>query len=126
MTRVLVVEDEPDIRQVLLDALRDEGYVVDSAENGVTALQRVREAPPALAIIDLMMPGIDGRQFIRECRGDPRCAAMNFIVVSALEPSRVADLGAQAVIQKPFNLGHIIATVAEFAPLTVGHSASTP
>jgi DNA-binding response OmpR family regulator len=116
VTRVLVVEDDPDIREVLVEALRDDGYVVDWADDGREGLAKAREAPPDLAIIDLMIPGLNGREFIRECRSDPQCASLNVIVVSAFQGDRVADLDAQAVIQKPFNLSVLMDTVAQYAP----------
>ena len=120
MTRVLVVEDDPDIREVLVEALRDEGYRVDWTADGLIGLEKARKTPPVLVILDLMIPGLDGRQFIQQCRADKRCAATNFIVVSAFNVDRLADVDAQAVIQKPFNLGFLMEKVAEFAPLRVG------
>jgi CheY-like chemotaxis protein len=67
-----------------------------------------------------MIPGLDGRQFIQVCRADPGCTGTKFIVVSAFNINKLADVDAQAVLQKPFNLGHLMDTVAELAPLEVG------
>ena len=119
VTRVLVIEDNPDIREVLVEALRDEGYQVDWTSDGRRAVDKARQNTPALAIVDLMVPGMDGRRIIRECRTDPRCAATNFIVVSAFDVNQLEDVDAQAVIQKPFNLVHLMETVSELAPLEI-------
>jgi DNA-binding response OmpR family regulator len=117
VTRVLVVEDDPDIRQVMVEALLDDGYRVDWAADGIVGLEKARNGKPALVILDLMIPGFDGRRFIEECRADPRCGVTNFIVVSAFDVDRLAHLDAQAIIQKPFNLGYLMEKVAELAPL---------
>jgi CheY-like chemotaxis protein len=114
---VLVVEDDPDIREVLVEALLDNGYRVDRAADGIAGLDKARSNRPVLMILNLMIPGLDGRRFIQQCRADPHCAATNFIVVSAFNLDSFADIDAQAVIQKPFNLGYLMEKVAEFAPL---------
>jgi DNA-binding response OmpR family regulator len=120
VTRVLVVEDDPDIREVLIEALRDEGYRVDWAADGTLGVQKAKKTRPALVILDLMIPGVDGRTFLQECRADPRCAGTKFLVVSAFNVDKLADVDALAVIQKPFNLGQLMDTVAEHAPLLKG------
>ena len=115
MTRVIVVEDEPDIREVVAEALADEGYDVTTATDGASALQLVRELPPDVAIVDLMMPGLDGPAFLRHCRADPRCARMQVIVVTAARGTRLDGLDAQAVVTKPFDLDQLIDVVASLA-----------
>ncbi len=118
MARVLVVEDDNDIREVLVEALTDDGYGVEWANNGLAGLRRVQLRPPQLVILDLMIPGLDGLGFIRECRQDPRCAELNVIVVSAHPGERIGEIDAQAVMQKPFNLPDLLDKVAELAPAT--------
>src|SRR5207249_1817499 len=71
--RVLVVEDEAAIRGALIEALADEGYDTVAAANGAIALDVVREAPPDVIILDLMMPVMDGWQFLSRCREDDLC-----------------------------------------------------
>jgi two-component system OmpR family response regulator len=119
VTRVLVVEDDPDIREVLVEALRDDGYRVDWAADGIHGLEKARQGRPALVILDLMLPGLDGRQFIRECKADQGCAGTKFIVISAFNVNKLADVDAEAVLQKPFNLADFVDKVAELAPLQV-------
>ena len=115
MTRVIVVEDEPDIREVVAEALADEGYDVTTATDGASALQLVRERPPDVAIVDLMLPGLDGPAFLRQCRADPRCAQMQVIVVTAARGTRLDGLDAQAVVTKPFDLNELLNVVASLA-----------
>ena len=117
MTRVLVVEDEPDIREVVAEALTGEGYDVECVEDGAAALSTIRNRPPDLAIVDLMMPLIDGQRFLKECRADPRCAHMRIVVVTAATDSRLQGLDAQALIPKPFDLNDLIDIVLRLAPV---------
>ena len=68
--RVLVVDDEPMVRETLGQVLTDEGYVVDLAVDGETALDRVSAACPDAILLDLMMPGMNGRQFLEALRAN--------------------------------------------------------
>jgi DNA-binding response OmpR family regulator len=114
--RVIVVEDEPDIRRVIAEALGDEGYDVACAADGAQALRLVRRSPADVAIVDLMMPELDGRGFLRECRADPRFASMQFVVITAISASRLKGLEPDVtVLTKPFDLNDLVATVATLA-----------
>jgi CheY-like chemotaxis protein len=72
MTRVLVVDDDASIRSVVSELLQDEGYVVDTAEDGAQALRRARDAPPEAILLDLMMPVLDGLGVRRRVPALPR------------------------------------------------------
>src|SRR5579884_3685637 len=102
--RVVVIEDEADLRDVIAEALLDEGYEVATAADGYKGLQLVREQPTALAVLDLMMPELDGRGFLRTCRADPRCAGLKVVVITAASTASLDGLDAQAVVTKPFDL----------------------
>jgi CheY-like chemotaxis protein len=65
---ILLVEDDPSLREIITEALGDDGYSVASADNGATALELARHEAPDLAIVDLMMPRMDGEQFCSEVR----------------------------------------------------------
>jgi CheY-like chemotaxis protein len=114
---ILVVEDEAVVRDTVAEALRDEGYVVDTAANGLDALERLNEHRPDLVLLDLMMPIMDGRAFMRECQRDPRCIGMRVIVLSAAH--RAADwataLGAHACVTKPFDLDELLEKINQVA-----------
>ena len=71
MTRVLVVEDSPDIARLVQRSLLLEGYEVDVANDGRGALAVVRDSPPDLIVLDLMLPDIDGMEICRRVRARP-------------------------------------------------------
>jgi CheY-like chemotaxis protein len=106
VTRILVVDDDRGIRQLLVEVLKAEGYVVETAKNGRDALVSVREQQPDVIVTDLMMPLMDGWTFIRECRRAPGSELIPILVMSAhvQVAEMVRDLGVQSFISKPFDL----------------------
>ena len=101
--RILVVEDDGDVREALVQLLEFEGYRVTSATNGRDAIDQLRAgAAPNLILLDLMMPVMDGPQFRAAQLGDPGLAAIPVIVLSAHSAGRekAAQLGAPAM-QRP-------------------------
>ena len=72
MTRILVVEDDADVRYVVSDALQDAGYVVATAVDGTDALDQIDEHPPDAILLDLMMPSMDGWSFLEAIQSDER------------------------------------------------------
>jgi DNA-binding response OmpR family regulator len=117
LTRVVVIEDEADLRNAVAEALTDEGYDVASAANGAAGLQLVRDRVPQLAVLDLMMPELDGRDVLRQCRADPRCASMKVLVITALRASHLEGLQVDAIVPKPFDLNELVDTVQSLAPV---------
>ena len=104
--RVLVVEDDQTLRDIIAEALREDGYVVQTAGNGETALEVAGRWSPHLVILDLMMPRMDGEAFGAILRQLDGMAAVPIMLVSA---SRFAEdvgarLGASVSLTKPFNL----------------------
>lgn len=116
MTRVLVVDDEPDIRQVLAYVLGDEGYEVYEASDGHTALELIDREHPDIIILDMKMPGMDGWNFVRQYRErhDHRAA---IIVLTAAQDAarRGADVDADGYVSKPFDLDVLVERVAAMA-----------
>jgi DNA-binding response OmpR family regulator len=112
--RVLVVDDEPMVRETLGQVLTDEGYVVDLAVDGETALARVRAAQPDAILLDLMMPGMNGRQFLQALREEPRYEDIPVLIMTAVHGLSVnpATLGASTVVEKPFNVDELLNKVA--------------
>ncbi|MEN9937949.1 MAG: Family ership [Chloroflexota bacterium] len=81
---VLIVDDDRDIREMLAQTLEDEGYEVVTAADGAAALATLERDPlPCLILLDLMMPGMNGREFRSAQLGDPRLGAIPVIVLSA-------------------------------------------
>ncbi len=110
--RILVVEDDSDLRRSLAEVLEDEGCEVACATDGVDALRQLEgRAAPAAILLDLTMPGMDGWTFRSRQRSDPRLAAIPTVVISAAygsDPRNVAELAPAAFLSKPFDLGTLI------------------
>jgi DNA-binding response OmpR family regulator len=114
---VLVVDDDPAIRGLLADALREEGYSVDLAAHGREALEAMRARRPSTVVLDLMMPTMDGFSFMEACHNEQLCENVPIVVVSAVHEAlqRVREVPIHACIAKPFDLDELIRTVAQFA-----------
>lgn len=111
--RVLVVDDEPMVRETLNQVLSNEGYVVDLAVDGETALERVHATRPDAILLDLMMPGMNGRQFLQALRDEPAYASVPVMIMTAVHGLEIsATLGASEVVEKPFNLEELLNKVA--------------
>ena len=110
MTRVLVVDDEPQIRRALVINLRARGYEVDQAASGEEALSRAAARVPDAVILDLGLPGIDGVEVIRGLRGWSR---MPVVVLSVRDQERdkvaALDDGADDYVTKPFGMNELLA-----------------
>lgn len=107
MNRIYVVDDEPDMVELLATVLKGEGYDVETYTDGRTALARVLEEPPELLLLDLMMPDLDGFELLKLLRLDSRGKDVVVLVVSARTGHRAQietlQLGANAYIYKPFS-----------------------
>jgi DNA-binding response OmpR family regulator len=113
--RILVVEDEGDLREVITYNLAREGFKVVEAENGVEALRKAREQDPGMMLLDLMLPDIDGLEVCRRLRRDPLTSALPIIMVTAKgEESDVVlglGIGADDYVTKPFSPSELVARV---------------
>jgi two-component system KDP operon response regulator KdpE len=107
---ILVIDDEPQIRRALRDGLEAEGYVVQTAESGETALADLPLSPPDLVILDLGLPGMSG---LEVCSGVRRVTSAPILIltVRSLEADKVAalDLGADDYLTKPFGMDELLA-----------------
>jgi DNA-binding response OmpR family regulator len=112
--RVLVIDDEPMLRETLANVLGEEGYVVDVATDGETALERVHAARPDAILLDLMMPGMNGRQFLEALREIPSFENVPVLIMTAVHGLNVnvQKLGASEVVEKPFNIDELLNKVA--------------
>ncbi|PID56665.1 hypothetical protein CSB45_10555 [candidate division KSB3 bacterium] len=113
--RILIVEDEPGMIELLTVALEDEGYEIFIANNGVQGLEKVRDKEPDLIISDVMMPDMNGYDFCRQLRSDSKTAAIPFIFLTAKKDvsDRVQglNLGADDYISKPFHVVEVVARI---------------
>ncbi len=113
--RILVVDDDPDVRDAIVGVLEHEGYAVDAASNGLTALARLRApAPPSLVLLDLMMPVMDGFEFRVQQLQDPRIAGIPVIVFSSGGDlsEKVIRLRVDACLTKPLDPDTLLGFVA--------------
>ncbi len=116
MSRVLVVDDDPEILALLMDAVEAAGYEVDHAVNGQDALERVSEQVPDLILTDIMMPVMDGWQFVERCRERSKCRSVPILVLSAFleQPGTTERLSSLEVARsraKPFDIDDLIADI---------------
>lgn len=111
---ILVVEDDDDLREGLVELLRDEGYSSDGAENGKVALERLREGMvPCLILLDLMMPEMTGDEFRQRQLAEPSFSSFPVVILSAMhDATRTArDLRAAACLTKPVQLDTLLSIV---------------
>lgn len=113
--RILVVEDDCLIREVLEMALRGEGYTVDTAGDGVSVVEYLSTETPDLVVLDLALPLIDGFQVCQVIRRQSATASVPILVVSALASASAIRAayraGADVYLDKPFDLSDLLANV---------------
>jgi CheY-like chemotaxis protein len=109
---VLVVDDEPQVVSVLEFTLRADGFQTYTAHDGIEALEQVRRHHPALMILDVMMPRMDGWSVLEAIRALPVAERPRVVMVTALasaaDRSRASALGAEAYVPKPFDIGSLL------------------
>jgi DNA-binding response OmpR family regulator len=114
--RVLVADDDPVVRSIVVMNLEDEGYQVIEAKDGDEALWLARRAVPDLVVLDVMMPGLDGLDVLSILRGNPNTAEIPVVLVTARSADRdILDgwkAGAAYYLTKPFDIDDLLRYVA--------------
>ncbi|MCB9420761.1 MAG: response regulator [Ardenticatenaceae bacterium] len=114
---VLVVDDDQEIREMLCVLLQINGFATDEAEDGLVALQKIREQPPHIVVLDVMMPNMDGITLCRLLRQEPETNGLPIVMLSGkAHPHAVEDglrAGADRYLIKPSGLDVLIATLHE-------------
>ncbi|HVG64205.1 MAG TPA: response regulator [Hyalangium sp.] len=111
--RILVVEDHNDSREMLEEFLTEEGFTVETAVNGLQALERLRRAPrPDLVLLDLMMPVMTGWDLMDRVAEEPSLWGLPVIVVSGAGSTRPLPRGIMASIPKPLDLTLLMETIS--------------
>lgn len=113
---VLVVDDDPSVRTLMEMVLEAEGFTVRCASGGDEALIMVAEERPDLILVDVMMPGMDGRALTRQLRDDPATRTLPVVICSALadDPDQweAWASGANSFVPKPFDVSRLVAELA--------------
>jgi DNA-binding response OmpR family regulator len=113
---ILVADDDPDIRDIVSLRLRRAGYQTVGASNGDEALKLAHERPPALFILDVMMPRVNGFEVVRELRGDPSTESIPILMLTASVQDKDAakgfETGADDYLRKPFKTDELLDHVA--------------
>lgn len=113
--RILVVEDHPLNRELVVDLLEAAGYTVLQAEDGTGLLERVRRERPALIILDLQLPGLDGFTLLGQLKAEPATADIPVLVTTAYaqpeEQARARQAGCAGYFTKPLDAQALIRTV---------------
>jgi DNA-binding response OmpR family regulator len=109
---VLVIEDDPDVRGLLSERLHAAGYPVIGVATGEEGVAQARQQTPSLVILDLLLPGIDGWEALRQIRGNARNAQVPVVVVSIVDPN-APPATVEGYIVKPFRSSQIVDKVAE-------------
>ena len=109
--KILVVDDEPSIRDLIVAVLEEEGYRAVAAETGLRALELVPSEHPDLVLLDMMMPHMDGQETMRQLRQTPEGEDLPVIVMSAAVTADRLRGGVAAFIAKPFDLVALLDTI---------------
>lgn len=112
--RVLVVDDEAPITELIADALQDEGYIVHTTTSGIEALAMLEDRATDLIMLDAYMPGMSGKELLAHIRSHPGHAQVPIIVMSASAPAAdsLAHYPTTTVLLKPFDIDVLIDLVA--------------
>ncbi len=116
LKRILVVDDDPAVRALLEIVGRRAGFVVDTAVDGLDALEQLRAQEYVIVILDLMMPRVNGYDVVQQLRSEPRRPAI--VVVTAMTGTFVSDLDpqvVQSIIRKPFDVEMMAAVLTDLA-----------
>jgi CheY-like chemotaxis protein len=109
---VLVVDDEPMLRSIVREILQDEGYAVIEAADGRVILEIMAQERPDLVLMDVMMPGVDGREAYRQLRSRPEHRDVPVVMMSAAVQSNGLDPSIAGFIAKPFDITDLVELVA--------------
>ena len=115
---VLIVEDDEDFRALMREALESEGFSIREARDGREALSVLRATRGSrhLVLLDLMMPGMNGWEFVAAVRGDPRLRRSPIVVTTVVPED--APWAADAILQKPFDLETLVQTIEQYSSRT--------
>jgi len=113
--KIIVVDDDPDIRRLVETVLERDGFIVDSASSGAEFFRKLPQFKPDLVVLDLQLPDEDGFGIIKKIRGNPNTAGLSVVMltVQSVDSYKIAglEIGADDYIVKPFNQGELVARI---------------
>ena len=115
--RILVVEDQPDNRQIIRDMLADTGYEIAEAENGEEALAAIAKARPDLILMDIQLPVMDGYAATRRIKTDPALKSIPIIAVTSYvsgEEKKAREAGCDDYVPKPYSPRQLLAKIRQY------------
>ncbi len=112
MEKILLVDDEPDVLSSIRESLESQGYEVLTAQNGISALELIRNEVPRLILLDLMLPGLDGYRILKLLKGDQRYREIPVIVITARADTQdltlAMECGAESYFVKPLKVDALV------------------
>jgi CheY-like chemotaxis protein len=117
--RILVIDDEPLIRDSVAECLEAEGYPVQAMGRAADALEALRREPASLVLVDLIMPGMTGAELVEQLRADadPALRDVRVVLMTAAMPGAAERaVAADGILRKPFELGDLLAAVSRHWP----------
>ena len=127
MARILIVDDIEDNLFLLQSILTEEGYEVDTAQNGKSALSKIEASPPDLVLMDAMMPGMDGYEVTRRIRKNKKLPFIPILMITAhieADVPKGLELGANDFIRKPIDYDELMARIKAFLRLKASVNSS--
>jgi len=109
--RILIVEDDRDLRFVVRMILEHAGYEVAEAPHGMAALEAIRAAPPDLIIADLTMPVMSGVELVDQLRANPATVSIPVVLLSGGQVDSATSQCVEAIVTKPFEPDHLVACI---------------
>ena len=109
--RVLIVDDDPDLRELMALVLTGEGFDTEVASNGQDALDKALDNPPRVIVLDMMMPVMDGWAFRAHQKYCVSLAAIPVVILSGVPLARLRNVGAAATLRKPFDNDELLAAI---------------
>lgn len=108
---ILLVEDDAPSRELYCFALQRSGHDVVSVEDGFAALQHIESALPQVIVLDMILPRLSGRDFLRQLRANPETRKIPVVIITGSDVSNLSERAGIPVLQKPFALSLLVDTV---------------
>jgi CheY-like chemotaxis protein len=116
MVKVLIIDDDPDIRTVMNVVLKKNGYIVDTAAREEEVFPKVASFKPQVILLDVLLSGADGRMICKQLKEDHATAHIPVIMCSAHPAAGKSNYGAEGFLSKPFSAELLLKTIQKYIP----------